>query len=138
MSKFKSKKLIAKVMTITPEEARKMRDWSEYSNTKRHPNRDKKVKRFVKKMNEGRFKPDKGVDKSKLHGVLIIFDDTGKLWEGCHRMRALSQAKEPQEFAVLLGWPSHNRVVHNKANLKLRVRALLELRKNKYKDTVIK
>ncbi len=79
-----------KVMTITPQEAR---EWLDTKNSKNRPVSENAVAKYTQEMKEGRW---------KLNGQPIIFNKSGQLANGQHRLLACIRANKP--FETLVTW----------------------------------
>ena len=79
-----------KIMTITPHEAK---EWLDTKNSKNRPISENSVAKYAQEMKEGRW---------KLNGQAIIFNQSGQLANGQHRLLACVRANKP--FETLVTW----------------------------------
>ena len=83
--------MYTKVMTITPEEARL---WLDTKNSKNRPISENAVLKYAQEMKQGRW---------KLNGQSVIFNKTGQLANGQHRLLACVRSNTPFETVVTWG-----------------------------------
>lgn len=83
--------MYTKVMTVTPEEARL---WLDTKNSKNRPISENAVAKYSQEMKQGRW---------RLNGQPIIFNKTGQLANGQHRLLACVRANTTFETVVTWG-----------------------------------
>ncbi len=79
-----------KIMTITPHEAK---EWLDTKNSKNRPISENSVAKYAQEMKEGRW---------KLNGQAIIFNKSGQLANGQHRL--LACVRSNKSFETLVTW----------------------------------
>jgi len=137
--KFKSDDLKIVIMNISPNEVKDL--VSEKSKKKYLEERMDKIDSYAEKMENGEWDISKEYIKENISWKLpIIFFQNGKLWEGKHRILALSKLKDKViPFVCILGWDEKrfrkDPFINSEQFIKFKEDAVKSLIKHKFKDT---